>query len=98
MSFGAYWPSRRVVRRVAKFAVVAALALSASAAAARDPRPAPVEPISARKFVERQLEAAPARPGATSGAEAARVMKRYHERIGTMLEPRREIAGGRETR
>jgi hypothetical protein len=98
MSFGAYWPSGRTMRRSATLAVIAVLALSASAAAARDPKPAPAEPISARKFVERQLEAAPARPGETSGTEAARMMKLYHERIGKMLEPRQEIAGGRAPR
>ena len=70
-----------------------------SPAVALGKEPAAAERVTAREAVERQFEAAPPPPRpALSAAEAAAIMKKYHKRIGEMIEPRREIGGDRADR
>lgn len=77
-------------------AVAIALAMT-SPALAKQPESA-AERVTAREAMERQF-AAPVTPRpAMSAPEAAAIIKKYHARIGQMLEPKRETSGGRAGR
>jgi hypothetical protein len=92
MSLRIYW--RNQARRCAVELVIAASLVAPVLALAKEPAK-PVERVTAREAIERQFAAAPAeRPEATSAIEAAAILKKYHARIGQMLEPKREIGGG----
>ncbi|HWK36261.1 hypothetical protein [Sphingomonas sp.] len=77
------------------FTAFAVLLAMPDAAVGQDARPAPAAPLSARAAIERQIAAPPIRPAETGGGDAARVMQLHRERIGKMIEPRRDNEGGR---
>lgn len=60
-------------------------------AAAAPPPPPPEPPMTAREAVEIQL-AAQAETAPMTGTEAARIRKRYLDRIGVMIEPKVDTA------
>lgn len=97
MDLRVYWRGARS-RRCMVTLFLAATGLSAMPALAKKEAPAS-ERVSAREAMERQF-AAPAqgRPPELSGAEAAAILKKYHVRIGQMIEPKREIGGDRSGR
>ena len=61
------------------------------AAAAPPPPPPPEPPMTAREAVEIPL-ASQAEIAPMTGAEAARIRKRYLDRIGVMIEPKVDTA------
>lgn len=91
-----YWRSNRTRRCVAELVVAAALFAPLPALA--DPDTPPADHITAREAIERQFAAAPTEARSMSGGEAARISEKYHARIGKMLEPKRDIGGGRSER
>jgi hypothetical protein len=104
MSLRIYWRSGTSrsgrARRCVVELVIAAALVTPVAALAKKAGPAPAEVVTpevvtAREAVERQFAAPAMRAPEMSGAEAARIMEKYHARIGKMLEPKREIGGGR---
>lgn len=98
MSLRIYWRSGRTRRCVAHLAVAATFAAPLAALASPDPKVQPADRVTAREAVERQLAAPAVRDGELSGVEAQQLMKLYQGRIGKILEPRREISGGRGDR
>ena len=99
MSLRIYWRTGPTRRCVAELVIVGAVAWSVPAMAASDPKadsaPAAAERVTARDAIERQFAAEASRAGTMSAAEAARIMEKYHARIGKMLEPKRETGTGR---
>lgn len=91
-----YWRSVHRRRCVAELAVTAALLAPLPALAGPDAEGP--ERITAREAIERQFAATASGAPQMTGAEAARIMEKYHARIGKMLEPKREIGGGRAER
>lgn len=87
-----YWRSTRTRRCVARLAVATALAVPIPVLASSDELHA--DRVTAREAIERQFASAPSAPRSIDGAEAARISEKYHDRIGKMLEPKREIGVG----
>ncbi|ODP37709.1 hypothetical protein [Sphingomonas turrisvirgatae] len=94
MALRIYWRAKR--RRCVAELVIAAGLIAPSLAWAKD-EPAPR--VTAREAMERQFAApAPAERATMSAAEAVAIMKKYHARIGQMIEPKREMGGDRPGR
>lgn len=91
-----YWRSNRTRRCTAVVAMAAALVAPLTSIAAPDPKPA--DRVTAREAIERQFAATPSEPREMSGAESARILEKYHGRIGKMIEPKREIGESRADR
>lgn len=102
MSLRIYWQSGSsrsgMARRCVAELVIAAALVAPACALAKEPEPDPAGRVTAREAIERQFAAPAAHTHALSGAEAARIIEKYHTRIGKMLEPKREIGGGRAER
>lgn len=90
MALRIYWGTR--TRRCVAGLVMTASLVAPLVALAKDDKP--VERVTAREAMERQFAApSPERASTMNAAEAAAIMKKYHARIGVMLEPKREIGG-----